>query len=149
MTLTRTRFRHLFMLFLASSVAGAVIGEGGVSPTLKLAYEAEPNRWFDDHLWLMLGMFAAYLAVAIAGMIGMYRFRLWGRSVSLWSTLVGLVLYPFMGVDLSSPLATACKEIGEMSWGALLALAYFSPLAAEFRDAEPAARAIVSAVPSE
>ena len=148
-TLTPSWFRRLFMLSVAASVAAALIGEGNVSPTLKLAYEAEPNPWMDDHPWLVLALFAAYLAVAIVGMVGLYRFRLWGRSVALWSTVVGFFLYPFMGVDLSSPLAAAFGEIAHVSWGALLALAYFSPLSSEFRDVSTASQAIVSAQPSE
>jgi hypothetical protein len=147
MTLTRSRFRGLFALYLVTSLASLLLGEGSVSPALKLAYETEPNPWMNDHLWLMLALFIPYLVVTVAGMVGMVRFRSWGRSVSFWSTVVGFALCSFFGVDLSSSWAMALGQTGEMLWGALLALAYFSPLSREFTDA-PRAGFAIGALPS-
>ena len=90
MTLTRTWFRRLLLLSIAANVASALIGEGQVSATLKLAYEAEPNPW-TGHLWTIMVLTASYTVVVVAGTVGLYRFRQWGRSVALWSTLVGFV----------------------------------------------------------
>jgi hypothetical protein len=148
MTLTPTWFRRLIMLSIAAAIAAAVIGEGSVSPTLKLAYEAEPNPWFEHHLWLVLALFIPYVAISIAGMVGLYRFRLWGRSIALWSSVVGFALGPFFGADLSSPVGTILSEMSHMSWGAVLALAYFSPLSSEFKDAPSTPQAIASVPPS-
>jgi hypothetical protein len=142
MTLTRSWFRGLFVLYAVTSLTSLLLGEGNVSPALKLAYETEPNPWMDEHPWLMLALFIPYLTVIVAGMVGMVRFRSWGRSVSFWSTVVGFSLYPFLGADLSSSWGMAFGQAGEMLWGALLALAYLSPLSREFTDAPRTACAI-------
>ena len=63
------------------------------------------------------------------GLVGLFLLRSWGRSVSLYSTGAGLLLYLFSGPELLSPLESVLFEVSTLLWGAVLALSYYSPIA--------------------
>jgi hypothetical protein len=72
------------------------------------------------------------IVLGIAALVGLLCFRRWGRVVALTVTVLASITYPFLGFVVSSGLALVAYELSSMSWGAVLAMAYFSPLSARF-----------------
>ncbi|MDL2358233.1 MAG: hypothetical protein QFF03_23545 [Pseudomonadota bacterium] len=139
--MTKTRFRALLIFYLGISSATLLAGllnVAGYSTTLASAYAAEPNDLIDRHPWPLLAGAALLIAAALAGMVGLYRFTNWGRTVSLYVTVAALVLTPLAGPMLLNPVEGALSQAASVLSGALMAIAYFSPLSGEFSRRMPA-----------
>ena len=59
--------------------------------------------------------------------------REWGRSMSLWISFPTTALCLFFGPLAMPALDYTLTVLSCMLWGACLALAYYSPVASEFR----------------
>ena len=133
--MTENRFRLLITLYVIVTLAAGASGflPNGYSEELRVAYEIEPYPLTDTPLaaLILLALFA--LAVGVAGLVGLYRFKAWGRSLCLWTSLGSLPLLLTLGPTLTSSLEGALWEASTMLWGAVLAVAYFSPVASSFR----------------
>jgi len=133
--MSQKTFRTLILLYVAlivSSTFSAFFLPGGYSQELSDALDNEPTPPILENLWLMFVLMAPLVLAALAGMYGLYMFKQWGRSLSLYSTLAGLVLFPFFGPSLFGGLENALVEASSMVWGAILALSYFSTISASF-----------------
>ena len=108
---------------------GAAFVPGGYSQALADAYAQEPEPWFIRNVWLGLAFALPLLAAIVAGLVGLFFFRRWGRTVSFYSTIVSLCLYSLSGPEIYSPLENVLFEVSSLLWGAILALAYYSPIA--------------------
>lgn len=100
-----------------------------------------PQTW-----WWLLSLFGLTLsAAAVVASIGLWRFRPWGRSLFVALEVVTL------GIALLSPLfnwptsaSTTRMSTTPLDWligpmtGAIIALAYASPIASEFCRERPA-----------
>ncbi len=131
---TPSVFRFLIVASVAFAIAGAVIdGTLNLVPeTLRQAeLEITPIGFTTSTFVASIGAGLA-AAAAIAGIVGLLLFRPWGRRMSLVATAVLLVTYPFLGVVVASAPASTAYERSSMLWGAVLAMAYFSPLGARF-----------------
>ena len=89
------------------------------------------------------GIVAGFWALCLVGFVGMYRFKTWGRSISLFTTIATYVLWgallaflPSAAGDSTSspavPLESLLESLSALFWGGALALAYLSPLATRF-----------------
>ena len=132
--MTETRFRQLLVLYIAYTRAAAAASfvPGGYSRELANALASEPEPLLVRNLWLLLGLLIPLLGAIVAGLVGLFRFKPWGRSISLYATLAGFALVPLGGPTLSSPLEDALWGVSEILWGAILASAYFSAVAGRF-----------------
>ena len=120
---------------------------GGYSQELSDAYDKEPVPWVMEQVW-MLVILLPFGAAVFAGFLGLYFFKHWGRSLSLYSTLAGLFIIPFFGATISSGIESSFYEASTLLWGAILALAYYSPLSHKF-DVKPLVPTIAESVPAE
>jgi hypothetical protein len=98
---------------------------------LARAAEAEPIHPVFDRWWFT-SLLVCWLAVVIAGAGGLVLFKRWARTLSLWSTVLGLAFYSVMGTGAYSGLSSAFTEAASLLWGAALAIALFSPLRERF-----------------
>jgi hypothetical protein len=129
--MSKTKFRLLLLLSVATTLAaiGAFFIPGGYSQELADAYANEPEPWLFRNMWLTLAVIIPLLAVGIASFIGLFFFKRWGRTASFYTTIIALGISLFCGPVLSSALESTLFEASTLSWGAILALAYFSPVA--------------------
>ena len=132
--MTESRFRQLLLLYVLLELASIALGHipNSYSPTLSEAYSNEPNPWLLQQTWLFFGILAILGAIGIAGLVGLFLFRAWGRTLSVSFTLAVLVLMPFAGPTLYSALEQLPSEAASTVWGAILALAFWSPVSARF-----------------
>ena len=132
--MTDSRFRQLLFLYVISSVAAiaALFLPGGYSQELSEAYYSEPEPWLAGNDWVFLGIAIPLLSASIAGFVGLFLFKAWGRTVSLYTTVASLALLLLGGPTLLSALESLLWEVATLTWGAIMALAYFSPIASRF-----------------
>ena len=125
--MTDSRYLKLLWTYLALTVTAIVAGLfPNHSETLQLAYDNEPATWLMSNIWLMGLVFGGLVITWLVGFVGLFFFKRWARSLSLYSTLAGFLIYPLMGAPLSSGLEAALFEASTTIWGAILALSYFS-----------------------
>jgi hypothetical protein len=144
--MTPSIFRSMIVAHWALVLAGGTLGwiGHGHPDSLREAYLALPQPWFLRHDAIVLPVAAILAALMLAGTVGLFQFKRWGRTLSLWLTAIGLALSWSFGVVLSGGLEWMLHDAAMMLWGAALACAYWSPLAARFAPSgasDPNARA--------
>jgi hypothetical protein len=128
------RYRQLLILYVALVAAAFVsaILPSTYSQELANAYASEPRTWLMQGFWRPLAVLVPLLAAWLVGLVGLFRFSRWGRAFALYFTIAGLFVYPFMGPALSAALDSTLVEAHTILWGAVLALAYYSPVSVRF-----------------
>ncbi len=133
--MSTTHFRLLIVLSAVSAAGSAAVAlllPELIPQSVAHALENEPlHSIFDDLIFSTL-LFVSFAVVAVASTVGLFFFRRWARSVSLYVTILGFGLYPFLGPTVISPWSGALSDASFMLWGAILAIAYFSPLRDRF-----------------
>lgn len=125
-----------FRLFLTASAVLSILAiatvflPDGYSQALADAYANEPLPWLFQNEYAAIGVGVVALAITIVGYVGLFLLKRWGRGLSLGITVLGLPLYLLTGPTLLSPLEAMLSDTSLMVWGACLALAYYSPVAA-------------------
>jgi len=108
-----------FLPFLASDLEqkiGAYSGHGALLPVNHPAYP-----W----IWMVIWLVAA---------VGVYLFQNWGRFLYLALTILGPVLAPFSGYVIQPALDTAFSNANLILDGAVLAVAFLSPVSKLFKN---------------
>lgn len=127
--------RGLILAEVACLLAGsALIATGhGLSPELIAAHEAATPEWLEAaDIWMSGTLLVIALVVTFAGYVGLWRLKRWGRSLTLWSSLLGLLFAPMLGPSVFAGWELAFYDASLMCLGAALALAYLSSAAACF-----------------
>jgi len=130
-----TRFRGLVLFSVLLEIGSATVDlliPDLLSNSLSQALENEPLPSVLNNLWLSFLLFVPWLVITLVSTVGLLFFKGWARTLSLYSTVFSLGLYPFLGPALTSGWSSALSEASFMIWGAVLALAYYSPLADRF-----------------
>ena len=139
MTIARFRVFLTASVILSIATIATVFLPDGYSQALADAYASEPPPWLFEHEGLTIGVGGVALAVMIAGYVGLFLLARWGRALSLALTVLAFPLYLLTGPTLLSPLESMLTDASNLLWGACLALAYFSPVAARI-EAGPVTR---------
>jgi hypothetical protein len=81
--------------------------------------------------------FSAYasvvLVMVLASIVGLLRFKAWGRKLYVASFALTVLVYPFAGVSVFSGLGQLLNDSSFLLSGFLLAAMYLSPLKQEFK----------------
>lgn len=139
---TELRFRQLVLVYLALNVLMMVAAFFPTySDELSQAFGDELVSEMGSSLELMLLLSLALIAAWAASVVGLFLFKAWARPLALGFTLASVVTHPLVGTALLSGFESALLEASAVLWGAILTLAYASPLAARFTPAPPAHKA--------
>ena len=145
MALTPTVFRRLLLAYVGMFAMTLLAGLGyigdGFSPLLQAAYDSEPHFLAELPYWglvSVLVILAVSAVVVLAALVGLYRFRRWGRALALWSTVGLLPLLAVTGPSLSTGLESMFREVATLLWGGMLALAWYGPVGAAFAHQDAA-----------
>jgi hypothetical protein len=68
----------------------------------------------------------------IASIIGLYQFRPWAPRLALYTTVGLVALFPFISFSVNSGWAGMFGVIDSLLWGAVITMAYFSPIHSKF-----------------
>jgi len=83
--------------------------------------------------WLTLGLAGVVLLILVAASyVGLYQFKRWGRRLAVLTTLLAIPFYFPSGPVVQSAISALLLESSMIVWGAIFAMAYFSPLSARF-----------------
>jgi hypothetical protein len=130
MTIDRFRLFLVASLILSIASIATVFLPDGYSQGLADAYASEPLPWLFRNEYVASGVGVVAVALVIAGYMGLFMLKRWGRALSLGITVLGFPLYLLAGPTLLSPLESMLTDASTLVWGACLALAYYSPVAA-------------------
>ncbi len=131
--MTDTHYRKLLLIYLVLTAAAIAASAFPNYPeALEAALEMERETWLWHNTWAAFGLYSSLLIAWVIGLVGLFRFRRWGRSLSLYSTVAGLIATPLLGAFLSSGLESSLYEASAITWGGILSLSYFSPVSARF-----------------
>src|SRR2546426_9224829 len=97
------RWSIILSVLLAVGSAGVdALFPSLIPQSLSVALENEPVPRILENLTLSLLVFLPLAAAWIIGTVGLFLFKRWGRTLSLYSTVLGFGLYPFFGPTVSS-----------------------------------------------
>lgn len=144
MKITPRRYRQLLTVYVI------LLMLIGVAPFLPMAalpldlHEAwerlPPPAWIPDGIATTLLLAALLIPVVVAQIVGLYLFRRWARTLSTVLTVLVWPLLLFTGPSVQSALEVVLSDVTSVLWGALLALAWASPVSRRFEglpDASP------------
>ena len=126
-------FRGLVVASLLVGVSAAALD--ALWPSLlpgALADAAEAVQSTANDSFASIAVLAAVFLAALVGTYGLFMFQRWGRSLSLWVTVITLPLLAVQGPVVLSGWASALVDLSSSLWAAALAVAYWSPLAGRF-----------------
>lgn len=132
-------FRALLVIYLFALFASVGVDfiPGLIPGALQKVFLDLPQPVLIGHVVLMVLAIPLLLA-SIAGIVGLFLMKRWARGLSLYLTLLSLLMYPVLGPNLASGWGSALTELAALLWGAILACAYFSPVAEAFDRSHPA-----------
>jgi hypothetical protein len=137
--MTPRTYRALLLASVVLGIFGAIFDN--VFPSALPAALVQAQEAHDSSLstpYALLHVFAGLilLIIAFTSAVGLYKFRSWAPRLALVSTALALPSFLLLGATASSGYSMALNEISSMLWGAVLALAYFSPLRERFVETD-------------
>jgi hypothetical protein len=120
------------------SVASSFVAESWMPAPLKEYLESERNAEFSAGDGTLIAILLPFLMITFVSFIAMLKFWRWSRELAVASSILGFVLIPFLGPTVEPGISTALNYLSSMLYGAVIALAYFSPAAAWFHSRQPA-----------
>jgi hypothetical protein len=134
--LTRKQFRTAALVGAGFWALGATLELGHLIPLSedeKILVEWNYQRAILPH-GLIVGIYWYSMLGYLAGLIGFVLFKGWGRSLLLFSEVLGMLSSPFLGWIICMPLAAGITWLGGSILLGLLALSYFEPHSEFFED---------------
>lgn len=132
--MSTTAFRCLILASFAMQLCAAFVDAlfpSLISPALLRAVEAERLPSALEHSWV-IALLAALAITLLVAEVGLLFFKRWARTASLWGTFLSLPMYSAFGTTVESSVSGALAEASSVLWGAVLAIAFFSPLRMRF-----------------
>ena len=123
-----------YIFFSVSSVVAGFYSSYLLSLNLQnhINAQAEESILFPRVIIFLL-MIPAFL-MFIASLVGLFRWKLWGRKIFLFSNIFLYCFLPFIGPFVLSGTDHFFQHIGSALIGLILGLAYFSPVAQRFEN---------------
>ena len=131
--MTEELFRKALWTYIVLTLIAAVaLFFPDYSQGLQLAFENEPDSFLLSHAWIWVPLLVIFMLGSIAGLVGLFLFKIWARPVSVICTLAGYLVSAFSGPSLYTGLGDALMSASTLLWGAILALSYFSAVKDQF-----------------
>ena len=133
--MTESSFRKLLWLYVALMIAGVVATYYPPhSSELKAALARDfQGSWQTHNVLGAMALLHLLLGSWLAGLIGLFLLKWWGRPVALFATLAGFTSAAFNGSSLQWGLESGLSQAAMCLWGAILGAAYFTPLSDLFQ----------------
>ena len=121
--------RRMILLYVLVSVAAMVAGF--YAPIGHEQVTSAP--WHQRYPGAAVALLLPLLLADLAGIVGLFWFRPWGRTLALLTTLARMCIDPWSSVAATTWAHALLYDVSTLLWGAALALAYFSAESARFR----------------
>ena len=139
--MSKTQFRMAFVLSYALSLlsaATALMAESWMPAPLQEYLERERNAEFSAGDGVLIAVLLPFLMITFVSFVAMLKFWRWSRELAVASSVLGFLLIPFLGPTVEPGISTALNYLSSMLYGAVIALAYFSPAAEWFPSRQTA-----------
>jgi hypothetical protein len=77
--------------------------------------------------------YCTWFCLWLVASVGLFLLQNWARHLFLALYVIGIALVPFAGFTVQLPIDTALSAVNTLLNGAILALAYLTPVSASFR----------------
>lgn len=97
----------------------------------KMSLEQSVSGFLPMPEWALWACLIFGLAIGIGlfvSTVGLLKFRAWSRPLAVACTLAGIALQSFATPTINSGLKSALIGLTLLTWGVMLAIAYFSPI---------------------
>jgi hypothetical protein len=132
---TATVFRVLLLAsFLAALATTRVdhVFPTLVAPEFRALRDGPPLASDFSRSPLFLGLGLLGLGSGFVSSVGLFFFKSWARPLSIFAVIVGLPVYVLSGQFVTSGWAEAFEQLSLQFGGAVIAMAYWSPLSERF-----------------
>ena len=124
-------FRWLLAISIILTLLGLIL-EYTTSPLLPPAVQevldAEMQAEITTGDLIMLAIGLPALAVLLAGYIGLFLLKPWGRACFIFSSIAIYLITPLLGSFLMTGVAYMSYDLASVCIGAIVAMAYLSPV---------------------
>jgi hypothetical protein len=125
------------MALAALSLTASCVGESGLPTPLQEHLEHQRNTEPSALDWALLAVGVPLITAGMMSFVGMLRFRGWSRPLAVATSAISIFLLPLFGPTVEPSISTALNYASSMLFGAVLALAYYSPAAIWFQTQPP------------
>ena len=136
MQLSPKLFRWLLVLSYVFGIAGSgleYVFPDLVPQSLRAAHEQLSAEFSLSHYLIPVVFGVPALILGVVASVGLYLFKPWAPKLALVATALGLAFYPFIDAAPYSGLSAMLTELSTTLWGAVIAIALFSPLQEKFQ----------------
>lgn len=137
--MTPRTYRTLLTASLVLGIVGAlfdVLFPSALPAAFSHAQEAQDSSFSTAAMLVGAVGGLLLLVTGIASTIGLYVFRPWAPRLALVTTALAFLVMPPLGATALSGWAMGLTQLGSTLWGAVLAIAYFTPLSERFARAD-------------
>jgi hypothetical protein len=127
----------LSMALGALGLAASFAGESGLPASLQEHIDQQRNAELSVSDWVLLAIGLPLVIAWMVSFVGMLRFSRWSRPLAVATSAMSILLLPLLGPTVEPSIATALNYASGMLYGAVLALAYYSPAATWFQAPPP------------
>lgn len=136
--ITKTSFRVLLVSAVACELFATILSltTEAFLPAEHLAYLQKTAANVGEREIAVLALGVPALLLGILAAIGLYKFWPWARTLAFVVTVLGVGLSPLVEVVVELGWVVMFSGAASLLWGAVLALAYFSPISENFVKAK-------------
>lgn len=136
--MTTKQFRLLLVANLFFSIVASLINFAFPSalpePFLHAQSVYDAQQSTSSVSYILIIIFVLLILVSlITTYVGLFRFSSWAPRMTVFTTLLGTLSLPVMGVSVSSGWEAMLTDLSTTFWGVILALVYFSPIKDKFK----------------
>ena len=107
------------------------------NPIAQQAYEYVSNleqEWTDGQFFIFSLLAGVSILSCIVAFVGLFLFRPWSRHLFVFSMLLPICLYPWLGVTVIDAYSLLLSELLTFLTAIIVMLLYYSPVAAFYEQ---------------
>ena len=120
------------VLSLAAGMYDYLLGTEVSNKAIEFIASIEPES-SDLSFYIFMAYAFAVLLLVVVSIIGLLKFKDWGRKCYVSSFVLVAIAYPFLGVSAFSGVGQLLNDSSFVLSGFLLAVMYLSPLEQDFK----------------
>ncbi|MEH6552386.1 MAG: hypothetical protein V7744_20620 [Pseudomonadales bacterium] len=131
--MSKNQFRWILFAWLLLSVFSVAFEYIWPNPIANQAYEyvlEQETEWTEREFSTLSLLAGVAIVSAIVSYVGLLLFKSWARHLFVFSLLLTLCLYPWVGVTVFDIYSLVLSELSTLLTGVILMLVYYSPVAA-------------------
>jgi hypothetical protein len=129
----------LELVFALTGVVASLLLESELPQPLKEWVAAEAKRDFNSSDAVLLALGIPIVVAWLVSSVGLFLFRRWAAWLYLWTTLLGLTLYPLLGPNVEHGLTESFYLLSSAFSGAVVALSFLSGVLVKTKASHAAA----------